>query len=54
MQKVLNEWAVSPRPGDGDLYAVYPSSRGVSRNVRVFVDFLVEIFGAETEDGATY
>lgn len=53
MHRVLNEWAVSPRPGDGDLYAVYPSSRGVSRNVRVFVDFLVEIFGAETEDGAT-
>jgi DNA-binding transcriptional LysR family regulator len=47
LQRVLEEWSVSPRPGDGDLYAVYPSSRGVSRNVRVFVDFLIEIFAAE-------
>lgn len=48
LRRVLEEWSVSPRPGDGDLYAIYPSSRGVSRNVRVFIDFLMEIFGAET------
>jgi DNA-binding transcriptional LysR family regulator len=50
MRRVLEPWSVSPRPGDGDLYAVYPSSRGVSRNVRVFVDFLIEIFGAEIDN----
>jgi DNA-binding transcriptional LysR family regulator len=50
MRRVLEPWSVSPRPGDGDLYAVFPSSRGVSRNVRVFVDFLIEIFGAEIDN----
>jgi DNA-binding transcriptional LysR family regulator len=45
--RVLDEYTVNPRPGDADLYAVYPSSRGLSRKVRVFVDFLVETFGTE-------
>src|SRR5205085_9369037 len=36
MHRVLGDWGVSPRPGDADLYAVYPSSRGISRKVRVF------------------
>lgn len=42
---VLNEYTVNPRPGDADLYAVFPSSRGMSRKVRAFVDFLIETFG---------
>jgi DNA-binding transcriptional LysR family regulator len=28
------------------LYAVYPSTRHLSANIRVFIDFLVEKFGA--------
>lgn len=44
--RVLGDYVVNPKPGDAELYAVYPSSRGLSRTVRVFVDFLVELFGA--------
>jgi DNA-binding transcriptional LysR family regulator len=49
--RVLNEYTVNPRPGDADLYAVFPSSRGLSRKVRVFVDFLVETFGEDALSG---
>jgi DNA-binding transcriptional LysR family regulator len=42
--RVLSDYTVNPRPGDADLYAVFPSSRGLSRKVRVFVDFLIETF----------
>jgi len=42
--KVLTDYVVNPRPGDADLFAVWPSSRGMSRKVRAFVDFLVETF----------
>jgi DNA-binding transcriptional LysR family regulator len=45
--KLLSEYTVNPRPGDADLYAVFPSSRGLSRKIRAFVDFLVEAFGEE-------
>lgn len=44
LTRVLSEYTVNPRTGDADLYAVFPSSRGLSRKVRVFVDFLVEVF----------
>jgi DNA-binding transcriptional LysR family regulator len=44
LAKVLGNYTVNPRPGDAELYAVYPSSRGLSRKVRVFVDFLVHLF----------
>lgn len=40
----LEDYIVSPRPRDADLYVVYPNSRGVPLNVRVFVDFLIELF----------
>ena len=50
MTRVLGEYAVNPRPGDADLYAIYPSSRGLSRKVRVFIDFLVDAFSVQ--DGA--
>ena len=50
MIRVLGDYIVNPRPGEAELYAVYPSSRGLSRMVRVFVDFLVEAF--ETDKGA--
>lgn len=42
--RVLDDYTVNPRPGDAALYAVYPSSRGLSRKVRVFVDFLIALF----------
>lgn len=42
---VLGAYTASPRTGDADLYAVYTSSRGLSRKVRVFVDFLGDLFG---------
>lgn len=45
LARVLGDYGVNPRPGDAELYAVYPSSRGLSRKVRVFVDFLVDLFG---------
>jgi len=48
MMRVLSEYTVNPRPGDAELHAIYPSSRGLSRKVRVFVDFLVETFAAES------
>lgn len=50
LQRVLADWRVSPRPGDADLYAAYPSSRGISRKVRVFVEFLAELFGSDGSD----
>lgn len=48
MVRVLTEYSVNPRPGDAELYAVYASSRGLSRKVRAFIDFLVETFAAES------
>lgn len=42
--KVLEEYTVNPHPNAGDLYAVFPSNRGLSRKVRAFVEFLVQVF----------
>lgn len=42
--RVLGDYTVSPTPADAELFAVYPSSRGLSLKVRVFVDFLVDLF----------
>ena len=41
---VLTDYVVNPHPDHAELYAIYPSSRGMSRKVRVFVDFLIETF----------
>ena len=46
VMRVLEDYVVNPRPGDAELYAVYPSSKGLSRTVRVFIDFLVELFSS--------
>ncbi len=43
LTRVLSDYVVSPRPGDADFYAVYASSRGMSRKVRAFVDFLAKL-----------
>jgi DNA-binding transcriptional LysR family regulator len=47
MMRVLQDYSVNPTTGEADLYAVYSSSRGMSRKVRVFVDFLVQLFRGE-------
>ena len=49
LTRILSEYQVNPRAGDADLHVVFPSSRGLSRKVRAFVDFLVETFG---DDGS--
>ncbi|RTZ41706.1 LysR family transcriptional regulator [Candidimonas sp. SYP-B2681] len=49
MVRVLSDYTVNPRPGEAELSAVYASSRGLSRSVRLFVDFLVETFAAGSE-----
>lgn len=54
LARVLGNYTVNPRPGDAELYAVYASSRGLSRKVRVFVDFLVDLFrGPDPLDAPT-
>lgn len=52
MVRVLSDYTVNPRPGDAELYAVFPSHRGLSRKVRVFIDFLVETFKTEADTGS--
>jgi DNA-binding transcriptional LysR family regulator len=47
--RILNDYVINLRREDAELYVVYPSSRGLSRSVRVFVDFLVELFECEGE-----
>jgi DNA-binding transcriptional LysR family regulator len=44
--RVLEDYQVSPREEDGDLFAVYPHSRGLSRNSKAFVDFLIDLFSS--------
>ena len=44
LQRLLAGWDVRPRPEDAALYAVYPSSRGLSKKVRVFIAFLSQLF----------
>ncbi|SCU76870.1 Transcriptional regulator, LysR family [Cupriavidus necator] len=47
LQRVLADYQVHYGAPNGELHAVYASNRGVSRKVRVFVDFLVELFKGE-------
>lgn len=42
--RVLPDWEVDPVGTHAEHFAVFPSSRGLSRKVRVFVDFLVTVF----------
>ncbi len=44
LMRVLSDYTVNPRPGDAELYVVYASGRSLSKKVRVFVDFLVDLF----------
>lgn len=45
LELVLEDWTSSPLP----LHAVYPQNRHLSSKVRVFVDWLVELFGRHPE-----
>ena len=49
--RVLSDYTVNPKAGEAELYAVYPSRVGVSRKVRVFLDFLCELFRAPGTPG---
>ena len=44
LARVLGDWVVNPTEGEAELYAVYPSKAGLSRKVRVFLDFLAQLF----------
>jgi DNA-binding transcriptional LysR family regulator len=44
LMRVLSDYTVNPTSGDADLYAVFPSNRGMSKKVRAFLDFLIELF----------
>ena len=44
MAQVLQDYTVKPYSGNAEHYAVFPTARGLSRKVRVFIDFLVETF----------
>ena len=46
LKVVLKDYSVTPRVGDAELNVVYPSSKGLSLKVRVFVDFLIDLFQA--------
>jgi len=52
LNRVLDDYTVSPNPGDAALSVVYPSSRGMSLKVRAFVDFLLELFSGPDEGRA--
>lgn len=42
--RVLSDYSVSPTNDEAPLYVVYPNGRGLSKKVRIFVDFLIELF----------
>lgn len=44
LQTVLTDFAVFPTDYDTSLYVVYPHKEGLSRRVRLFIDFLVDLF----------
>jgi LysR family transcriptional regulator, regulator for bpeEF and oprC len=44
LRPVLSEWAVDPYP----LHVVYPPNRHLSNKVRVFVDWVADLFARET------
>jgi DNA-binding transcriptional LysR family regulator len=42
--RVLTDYTVNPIAGDAELWAVFPSNRGMSKKVRAFLDFLIDLF----------
>lgn len=51
LARVLPDYEVQYSSIDSDLHAVYARNRGMSRKVRAFVDFLVELFQKPPELG---
>lgn len=45
--QILSDYQVTYSPTGGNLYAVYASSKGLSRKIRAFVDFLAELFSED-------
>lgn len=52
MLRVLQDYEFRAHAGQAEHFVVYPSSKGLSRKVRAFVDFLVEEFAAAEKHGA--
>lgn len=44
LQSVMPDYAVGPVVTPAPVYAVFPSSKGLAKRIRVFVDFLVTLF----------
>jgi DNA-binding transcriptional LysR family regulator len=44
LTRVLSNYSVNPHAEPAELFAVWPSGRGMSKKARVFVDFLGELF----------
>jgi len=42
--KVLSDYVVKPAAMEADLFAIYPSRRGLPLKVRAFIDFLIDLF----------
>lgn len=42
--RILPSYSVNPHPSEAELFAIFPASHRQSRKVRIFVDFLVDIF----------
>ena len=47
---VLAEWSMASVP----LYVVYPPNRHLSSRLRIFVDWVAELFAASLQRGQTY
>lgn len=47
LRQVLTDYSVGPAQVAGPLYVVFPSSRSMSKRVRLFIDFLVDLFAEE-------
>jgi DNA-binding transcriptional LysR family regulator len=48
LQRVFCDYKISLTDMEAPLYAVYPSSRGLSRKVRAFVDFLTDLYASSS------
>lgn len=44
LEAVLTDWEMAQTERDSSLYAIYPHNKSMSPKVRVFIDFLIQIF----------
>ncbi|HBP28125.1 hypothetical protein CAP48_18030 [Advenella sp. S44] len=52
LQIVMEDYEAYPTETDTALYIVYPHRHGLPLKVRVFIDFLVQLFGPESQASA--